>query len=120
MIRKLALLAVTLLIAGFAANAFSAMQPGKTDTVFNRRFIPKIKPMMPYDQIVGMVGNQGAKTREEKSGAATITSYRWNGGKKSVLNIRVSGGRLIDATILAPNGHTYYMGKKGDVKDLGD
>ena len=120
MFRTLSLLAVTLIIAGFAANAFSAMQPGKSDTVFNRRFIPKIKPMMPYGQIVGMVGNQGAKTGEEKNGAAPIISYRWYGGKKSVLSIRISGGRLMDATILAPNGHTYHIGRKGDVKDLGD
>lgn len=120
MIRKLALLAVTLFIAGFAANAFSAMQPGTSDTVFNRRFIPKLKPMMSYDQIVGMAGNQGAKTGEEKNGAAPIISYRWHGGKKSVLNIRISGGRLMDATILAPNGHTYHIGRKGVVKDLGN
>lgn len=120
MIRKLVLLTVALLVVGFSANAFSAMQPGKTGTVFNRRFIPKIKPMMPYDQIVKIVGSQGAKTGEEKKGAASIISYRWNGVKKSVLNIRVSGGKLVDATMLAPNGHTYYIGKNGETKDLGD
>lgn len=120
MIRKLVLLTVALLIVGFSANAFSAAQPGMTSTVFNRRFIPKIKPMMPYDQIVRMVGSQGAKTGEGKQTTAPIISYRWNGGKKSVLNVRVSSGRLVDATMLAPNGHTYYIGKKGEVKDLGD
>ncbi len=100
--------------------AMAARQAGVTDTVFNKRFIPNVRPMMTYDQVVRLTGAAGARVGMSKTGSAAVTSYRWNGGKGSVLTARICGSRLLDATIKAPNGHTYAVNRNGTVSDLGD
>ena len=103
-----------------SSQAMAGQQPGVTSTVFNKRFIPNIKPMMSYDQIARITGAQGARVGEIKAGSTTVLSYRWNGGKGSILNVRIAGGKLLDATMKAPNGHTYAINRNGKVSDLGD
>jgi hypothetical protein len=113
MSRRFFAVSILLMLTLVSAPIVFGGQPGVTGTVFNRRFIPQIKPMMTYEQIVKIVGIQGAKVGEEKVRGASIIHYRWKGEKRSVLNIRVSSGRLLDATVLAPNGNTYSIGRNG-------
>jgi hypothetical protein len=94
-------------------------QPGTTGTVFNKRFMPSIKPSMTYEQLVKIVGTPGAQLGQEKRGQSTIARYRWNGGKDSKLEVRVSNGKIVDASMKAPNGHTYRIDGAGKVTDLG-
>ncbi len=119
MVKRILVLAVTTLMF-FTLQAAAGQPAGVTGTVFNKRFIPNIRPMMSYDQIVRITGAQGAKVGESKAGSTSVSSYRWNGGRGSVLNVRLAGGKLVDATIKAPNGHTYAIGRDGKVSDLGD
>jgi hypothetical protein len=92
-----------------------AGQPGVTETRFNRRFIPSIKPNMTYEQLVKLVGTHGVKIAEDRKVSPSTVQYRWNGGKNSVLTVRMGSNRLIDATVLAPNRHTYLIKKTGEV-----
>ena len=103
----------------FSQTVFAA-QPGKTGTVFNKRFIRTIRPMMPYEQLVKNIGAPGLSIPAKKGAKTSVTNYHWDGGKSSALDVRVTGGRVIDATMHAPNGHTYLVGKNGQIKDLGD
>ena len=93
-------------------------QPGVTDTTFNRRFIPSIKPMMTYDQIVKLVGTPGVKVREDRNSSPPTVQYRWQGGKDSVLTVRLANNKVVDATVLAPNKHTYLIRSNGEVADI--
>ena len=106
--------AISLSLVMVSAPLISAAQQGVTATVFNKRFIPTIKPMMSYDQLVKVIGAPGVKVAADKGGTV---SYRWNGGKKSVLNVRVAAGKVLDASMLAPNSHTYIIGKNGAVSE---
>lgn len=119
MIKRILVLAAMMLMC-VSSQAMAGQQPGVTSTVFNKRFIPNIKPLMSYDQIARIAGAQGARVGESKAGSTPVLSYRWNGGKGSVLNVRIAGGKLLDATIKAPNGHTYAISRNGKVSDLGD
>ena len=65
MIRKIAILGLLAILSCAATVAISAGQPGTADTVFNRRFMEKLKPMMPFDQLVKMVGSEGTKSGED-------------------------------------------------------
>jgi len=105
---------VSLALALVSAQLVSAAQPGITTTVFNRRFIPTIKPMMTYDQLARIVGVPGARVAADKGGTL---NYRWSGGKGSALNVRVAGGKVVDASVLAPNRHTYLIGRSGAVSE---
>jgi hypothetical protein len=97
-----------------------AAQTGKTDTVFNRRFLPKVKPLMPYEHLVRIIGTQGELVGSRNVKSETFVVYSWNGRKKSSLRVMVSNGKLIEATMLAPNGHTYTIGRDGKIKVLDD
>jgi hypothetical protein len=87
-------------------------QPEKTETVFNKRFISKISPMMPYEQLVKIIGTPGVVVKDAGSASPQTIHYHWNGGRNSALDARVAAGKLVDATILAPNGNTYQIGEK--------
>ncbi len=105
-------------LAFLLAQMAAGGQPGVTDTTFNRRFIPTIKPMMTYEQIVKLVGTQGIKVGENRNASSPTVQYRWKGSKDSVLTATLSNNRLISATILAPNKHTYLIQSNGEVLDI--
>jgi hypothetical protein len=100
------------------ASAFSTNLPGVTETVFNRRFIPTLKPQLSYEQIVKMAGGPGEKLGESKEGASRIVNYRWKGGRDSVLTVKLRDNKMVEATVLAPNGHTYKIQSNGEVADI--
>ncbi len=110
-------------IVAVSLFAFASMpicicgQPGVTDTTFNRRFIPSIKPMMTYDQIVKLVGSPGVKVGEDRNSSPPTVQYRWQGGRGSVLTVRLNNHKVVDATVLAPNKHTYLIRGNGEVSD---
>ena len=112
-----------ILIAGFACLVLASVQilaggqPGVSETVFNRRFIPTIKPTMTYEQIVNMAGAPGLKVGENNRTSPATVQYRWKGGRDSILTVNFINGKMIDATVLAPNGHTYAIRKSGEVVD---
>jgi hypothetical protein len=97
------------------AQLSAGTQPGVTDTRFNRRFLPTIKPMMSYEQIVRIVGSPGVKVGENKNSSPPTIQYRWNGGKGSVLTVRLGNNKMIDATVLAPNKNTYLIRSNGQI-----
>lgn len=117
MIRKMIWIGVVgvIVFAGAYAQTGSAEQSGITETVFNRRFIPTLKPQMTYEQIAKMAGAPGAKTGEDKKVTPPVVQYRWKGGRDSVLTVRFRGNKMMDATVLAPNGHTYQIRNNGEV-----
>jgi hypothetical protein len=92
--------------------------PGSTSTIFNRRFIPTIKPQMTYDQIVKLARGPGIKVEEKKHELAPEIQYRWKGGRDSVLIVKFVGDKMSEATVLAPNGHTYLIRNSGEVSDI--
>jgi hypothetical protein len=103
-------------------------KPGVTATTFNRRFLPTIKPHMTYEEIEKIAGAPGAKVGENKDAAPPMVQYRWNGSKDSVLTVqfrknegfekRHSDYLMKDATVLAPNGHTYLIQDNGEIADI--
>ena len=119
MIEKRTAALVLALLSCLASQAIAAGQPGTTDTVFNKKFIAKVKPMMPYDQLVKIVGSQGKKVGEDKSSATTGT-YHWDGGRKTVLDVKVVSGKVAEVTMRSPNNHKYALGKTGQLVDLED
>ncbi len=86
-------------------------QPESTETVFNKRFMPKVKPMMTYDELEKTIGKPGTVVKDADSSSPQIIHYHWDGGKRSALDARVEAGKLVDATLLAPNGNTYRIGE---------
>jgi hypothetical protein len=101
---------ILLLILFLSVTVVSAGQPGSTATVFNKRFLSAIKPMMSFEELKKTIGAPGQKVSEDKGGTVL---YRWNGGKGSMLTVRVAAGKVLDASMLAPNGNTYVIGKNG-------
>jgi hypothetical protein len=89
----------------------SCEQPEKTRTVFNKRFIHNIKPMMSYEELVKVIGTPGTIVKDAGESSPGVVHYHWDGGKDSALDARISGGKLVDATMLAPNGNSYSIGK---------
>ncbi len=83
-------------------------EAGKTETVFNKRFMPKIRPMMPYEQLTGITGVPG----DVRETSPKFTRYHWNGKKRSALDAVFVSGKLFSAAVLAPNGNTYRVGKQ--------
>ena len=113
---KQKMLFIALVVFGSACmQLIAAEQPGMTETVFNRRFIPTLKPQMTLEQIVKMAGAPGVKVNENKSASPPIVKYSWKGGRNSVLLVRFSNNKMLDATVLAPNGHTYAIRGSGEV-----
>ncbi len=108
---------MALLVFAFA-QIVAGGEPGVTDTTFNRRFIPTIKPMMTYEQIVKTVGAPGLKVGENKNASPPTIQYRWKGSRNSVLTVTLGNNKLINATVLAPNRHTYLIQSNGEVRDI--
>jgi hypothetical protein len=111
-------LACAALIIFASAQLSSGVQPGLTDTRFNRRFLPTIKPMMTYEQIVKIVGAPGVKLIDAGKSSPQTVQYRWKGGKGSVLTVRLVNNKMADATVLAPNGHTYLIRSDGRIVEM--
>jgi hypothetical protein len=111
------ILSIMLLAAMFAC-AFAGNPLGVTATVFNRRFIPTLKPQFSYEQIVKMAGTPGEKLGESKDASSKILNYRWKGGRDSVLTVKLRDNKMVEATVLAPNGHTYKIQSNGEVADI--
>ncbi len=117
--KLLAIFALAVMFSGTAPSAFSAGLPGTTDTVFNKKFIHKLTPMMPYDQRVKMLGSEGAKVGEDRQSSPPTTLYHWNGDRKSTLDIKVSAGRVVGAVVTAPKEQRFSLGKGGELVELG-
>ena len=88
------------------------------ETIFNRRFTLTIRPSMTYEEVVKLAGGQGAKIGEDKSGSLPTAQYRWDGKRESILTVRFSDNKMLDATVRAPNGHTYLIKNSGEVVDI--
>jgi hypothetical protein len=114
MMKKTTMLAVVMMVFCVASQALFAGQAGTTDTVFNRRFIQKMKPLMPYDQLVKIIGTEGIKTGEDKSSPTPKVTYHWNGGRKSVLDIKIVAGKVVDAAVISPKNKKFSLGKTAD------
>jgi hypothetical protein len=115
-----------LLLLSFFAVVFlgcnqtsSAKGPGTTSTVFNKRFMPSIKPMLSYEQIATLAGAPGAKIDESRKKSPPTVQYRWKGGKDSILTARFANYRMVDATMRVPNGKTFAIRSNGEIADLG-
>ena len=91
-----------------------AGQTGTTDTVFNRRFFEKIKPMMPYEQLVKIIGSEGSKSGEDKQSKTPKVHYHWDGARKSALDVKVDAGKVVDATVTSPKSKKFPLGKNAD------
>ena len=118
MIRKMTLFAVMAMLIFVASQVTAGVQPGRTDTVFNKRFIQKIKPMMSYEQLVKIIGTSGIKTGENKSTSTPVASYHWNGGRESALDVKTKAGKVVEATMFSPNKHKYSIDKNGKIMDM--
>ena len=118
MIKKMMLFAVMLMLLFVSTQITAGAQPGKTDTVFNRRFIQKIKPMMSYEQLVKIIGTAGIKTGEYKSSTSPVVSYHWNGDRESALVVKTMAGKVVEATMISPKKRKYYLGKNGKIVEL--
>jgi len=98
----------------------SATDPGATSTVFNKRLLPSIKPMLTYEQIAALAGAPGAKIDEPRKTSPATVQYRWKGGKDSVLSAHFANNRMVDATIRVPNGKTFAIRSNGEIADMGE
>jgi hypothetical protein len=112
-ILALCICAAVLLCA--SAQLIRAAQPGVTETRFNRKFLPTIKPMMTYEQIVRIVGTPGVKVGEDGKTSPPTVLYRWKGGKDSLLTVRIGNNRMISATVVVPNGQIYLIKNNGEI-----
>lgn len=119
MLKRLIMLALLVMLSAIATPAFSAGQPGTTDMVFNRKFMYKLKPMMPYDQLVRILGTEGAKVGEDRKSSPPKTMYHWNGKRKSALDVKVAAGRVVEAVVTAPKKQRFALGKNGELVELG-
>ena len=66
---------------------------------------------MTYEQLVNVIGTPGTEVKDPQEKSAGIKHYHWSGGKDSALDVRFSSGRLLDGSMLAPNGNRYPLGK---------
>jgi hypothetical protein len=107
-----------MLLAAMFTCAFAGNPPGVTSTIFNRRFIPTLKPQLSYEQLVKMAGASGEKLGESKDASSKVVNYRWKGGRDSVLIVKLRDNKMVEATVLAPNGHTYKIQSNGEVTDI--
>jgi hypothetical protein len=73
---------------------------------------------MTYEEIEKIAGAPGVKIGEDNNASPTTVQYRWNGGRNSVLTVKFGNNRMIDATVLAPNGHTYLIPNSGEISDI--
>lgn len=117
--RKMAILAFLVVLSLLLSTSILAGQPGTTDIVFNKRFLYRIKPMMAYERLAGDIGTPGRKMGEEKSSSPPIVSFRWDGGRKSALEIRTMGGKVIEATVVSPRQRKLFMDRNGKISEPG-
>jgi hypothetical protein len=117
--RKLLLLTFIAIVILGCNQTSSATDPGATGTVFNKRMLPSIKPMLTYAQIASLAGAPGAKIIVSKTTSPPIVQYRWKGGKDSVLTARFANDRMVDATVRVPNGKTFAIRSNGEISDMG-
>lgn len=115
MLKKLTVVALMMLFTGLAAAVLSAGQPGTADTVFNRKFVQKIKPQMPYEQLVKVIGSEGKKVGADNRSAPPAVSYHWDGERKSTLDVKVAAGKIVEATVLSPKRKKFSLGKNGEL-----
>ena len=108
---------LALLMAATAQVSVGA-QAGVTETVFNRRFIPTIRPGMTYEQVMNLAGGPGLKTGENKKTTPATIQYRRKGGRGSILTANFAENKITDAAVLAPNKHTYLIKRSGEVVDI--
>lgn len=108
-----------ILLAGPLSCPGTSGQDGITETVFNRRFIPTLKPGISYAQVVKLAGGAGARIGEAAKAPADFLEYRWKGGRNSALSAKFRNSKLIEALVRAPNGHTYKIQNDGRVVDAG-
>ena len=120
MVKIMATLAMFLMLSCLSSPAIFAAELGTTDMVFNRKFVFKMKPMMPYDQLLKIVGAQGKKVGEDKRSATPTMIYHWDGGRKSTLDIKVVAGKVVGITVTSPKGQKFSLGKNGELVELGD
>ena len=118
MIKKMTLFAVMAMLIFVASQVTAGAQPGKTDTVFNRRFIQKIKPMMSYEQLAKIIGTAGIKAGENKRTSPPVVSYHWDGDRGSALDVKTTAGKVVEAIMLSPKKRKYYLGKNGKIVEL--
>jgi hypothetical protein len=118
-VKKLFLLAFFTVVFLGCNQQSSATDPGTTSTVFNKRLMPNIKPMLAYAQIATLAGAPGVKIGESKKTSPPTVQYRWKGGKDSVLIARFASNRMVDATIQVPNGKTFAIRDNGEIADMG-
>ena len=69
---------------------------------------------MPLDQLVKMVGSEGTKSGEDKRSSPPTASYHWNGGRKSTLDVKVTAGKVVDATVISPKNKKLSFEKRGE------
>lgn len=108
MSKKTPLAAVFIMGSMFAAEALAAAQGRSGAPVFNRRFVERLKPMMPYSQLLAAAGGAGTKVGEDKTGAR----YHWNGARKTALDAKVAAGKVVEATVTTPKGKKIPLGSK--------
>ncbi|UFS70966.1 hypothetical protein LPW11_01980 [Geomonas sp. RF6] len=99
---RILLLSTSIAISSQAV--FAGGEAGSTATVFNRRFLAKIQPMMPYLQLSAMIGTPGAKVADQR--------YRWNGGRNSHLEVTLAAGKIVDATVTSPKNEKISLLEK--------
>ena len=120
MLKKITILALLMMSCCISTPAMSAGQPGTTGTVFNKRFIRKMKPMMPYDQVVKMTGTEGKKVGEDKRSSPSKALYHWDGKRRSALDIKVAAGKVIEVTVVTPRQQQLSLGKNGELVEAGN
>ena len=120
MFKRLATLAMILMLSSLSSMAISAGQPGTTETVFNKKFIYRLKPMMAYEQLTKIIGVEGKKVGEEKGSSSSKMMYHWDGERKSALDVKVVSGKMVDVTVTTPKKKKYSLGKKGELVGLDD
>jgi hypothetical protein len=96
----------------------AAPQPGKAETTFNKKFILRIKPMMPHDQLVKMIGVAGRITGESRSSKVPVVSYHWDGDRKTTLNVKSAAGKVIEAVVVSPRQKRITLDSNGKIEGL--
>ena len=118
----MAVVACLLLSGAILSPAVGSAASGQADKVFDREFLQSVKDVMFYEQIVRIVGVQGVKVGSD-SLKIPGDKYHWNGRENSSFNIRVNTGKVIDANVVAPDGHIISLDKSfegsGEVHELG-
>jgi hypothetical protein len=118
-VKKLLLLTIFAVVSLGCNQSPSVNDPGTTSTVFNKRMLPSIKPMITYAQLATLAGAPGAKIDISRKTSPPTVQYHWKGGKDSVLTARFANDRMVDATVRVPNGKTFAIRTNGEIADMG-